>query len=117
MITITNISKKYGDKVVFENLNLLIREGEVTALVGCNGAGKTTLIKCILNLTPYEGHISYSFPSNNIYDFINVQMQQSYYESEVTVLEICRLYKSLLKSKININELLEDFDLMKLQRV
>ncbi|CKG94584.1 ABC transporter ATP-binding protein [Streptococcus pneumoniae] len=114
MITITNISKKYGDKVVFENLNLLIREGEVTALVGCNGAGKTTLIKCILNLTPYEGHISYSFPSNNIYDFINVQMQQSYYESEVTVLEICRLYKSLLKSKININELLEDFDLIKL---
>ncbi|MHA2700653.1 ABC transporter ATP-binding protein [Streptococcus agalactiae] len=114
MITITNISKKYNDKVIFEDLNLSIREGEVTALVGCNGAGKTTLIKCILNLTPYEGHVSYSFPSNNIYEFINVQMQQNFYESEVTVLEICHLYKSLLKSNTNINDLLEDFDLIKL---
>ncbi|WP_057491435.1 ABC transporter ATP-binding protein [Streptococcus orisasini] len=114
MITINNVSKKYNDKAVFENLNLSIREGEVTALVGSNGAGKTTLIKCILNLIPYEGHISYSFPSNNIYDFINVQMQRSFYENEVTVLEICNLYKSLLKSNSNINELLKDFDLIKL---
>ena len=49
VIEINNITKKYGKKVVLNNLNLNIYEGEIVGLIGANGIGKTTLIKCILN--------------------------------------------------------------------
>ena len=44
-----NLSKSYGDKLLFENLNLDIKRGEQTALIGENGRGKTTLFKILLD--------------------------------------------------------------------
>lgn len=49
-ISARNVSKKFNDQKVLDNLNLSIVEGEFFGLVGGNGAGKTTLIKCILDL-------------------------------------------------------------------
>lgn len=46
-ITITNLSKKYGDFAAVDNLNLNIEQGELFALLGVNGAGKTTTIKML----------------------------------------------------------------------
>lgn len=43
MISIINGYYKYGDNVVFNNLNLEIEEGKITAIIGNNGSGKTTL--------------------------------------------------------------------------
>lgn len=50
MIRINNLSKKFGNKIVLDNLNLKITDGEITALVGTNGAGKSTLIRIISGL-------------------------------------------------------------------
>lgn len=44
-----NLSKAYGDKLLFENLNLDIKRGEQTALIGENGRGKTTLFKILMD--------------------------------------------------------------------
>ncbi len=58
-ITFSNVSFRYGTRVdVFDDLNLTIRKGEVTAIAGESGSGKTTLISLIQNLYPLQsGHI------------------------------------------------------------
>ena len=51
VLTVKNLTKKYGNIEVLKNVNMHIQEGEIYGLIGKNGAGKTTLIKTILGLT------------------------------------------------------------------
>ncbi len=51
------VSKRYGDHLVFEHVNLPIKRGEKVAFVGKNGEGKSTLVKCIMNEIPFEGSL------------------------------------------------------------
>ncbi|PIQ90516.1 MAG: ABC transporter ATP-binding protein [Candidatus Omnitrophica bacterium CG11_big_fil_rev_8_21_14_0_20_41_12] len=48
MINITNLSKNYGAKVLFESISLNINQGEKIGLIGPNGTGKSTLFSLIL---------------------------------------------------------------------
>jgi len=48
LIKIQNLSHNFGDKVVFDNANLVLYNKEIMGLVGLNGTGKTTLIKMII---------------------------------------------------------------------
>lgn len=50
MISITNVSKNFGNKAAVKNLNLQIASGEIFAFLGPNGAGKTTTIKMMVGL-------------------------------------------------------------------
>jgi len=54
-ITMTNLSKKYGEVTAVDNLNLAIEQGELFSLLGVNGAGKTTTIKMLSCLTKPTG--------------------------------------------------------------
>lgn len=45
-----NYTKKYGNKVVFENFNLIIPEGKIVAIMGASGRGKTTLLNTFAGL-------------------------------------------------------------------
>lgn len=58
-IKLTQVSKQFQDKLLFENLNLTFPEGRMTCLMGPSGSGKTTIINCILGLTkPDSGTIT-----------------------------------------------------------
>lgn len=57
MITIKNLTKRYGDLAVVSDFHLEVGQGESVALWGPNGAGKTTVIRCLLGLVSYEGEI------------------------------------------------------------
>ncbi|KQC33039.1 glycosyl transferase family 2 [Nonlabens sp. YIK11] len=54
-ITVKDVSKSYGDHVVFNNASFSIARGEKVALVGRNGEGKSTMIKAILGEIEVEG--------------------------------------------------------------
>jgi len=57
-IKLMNISKKYNDKVVLNNISYDIKEGVTTCIMGPSGCGKTTLLRIMMNLaTPDEGEI------------------------------------------------------------
>jgi ABC-2 type transport system ATP-binding protein len=51
-VSVKGLRKTYGEKVVLDNVDLTIAEGEVFALLGPNGAGKTTIVRILSTLIP-----------------------------------------------------------------
>lgn len=58
ILKIENITKKYRNATVLNNINIIIKSGRIYGLIGVNGAGKTTLMRQILGLSiPTSGEI------------------------------------------------------------
>ena len=53
-LDIKNLSKKYDENFVLENLNLRLIEGEIISIVGTSGSGKTTLLNCISGICNFD---------------------------------------------------------------
>ena len=56
-ISVTDLTVRYGEKVVLDDISLDIVHGKWTCLVGPNGAGKTTFLRALLGMAPYSGSI------------------------------------------------------------
>ena len=54
-----NVSKSFGDRTLFSDVNLLVEGGERIALLGDNGTGKSTFIKCLLGEEDCQGKIQF----------------------------------------------------------
>ncbi|MCA6487739.1 MAG: ABC transporter ATP-binding protein [Chitinophagaceae bacterium] len=59
MIEAINLTKKYGDTIALDDLNLNVGGGEIFALLGQNGAGKTTTIHCFLGFIQQTSGAAY----------------------------------------------------------
>lgn len=109
MIQITNLTKKYKEKIAVNNINLTIKEGELFALLGTNGAGKTTTIKMISTLIlPTEGEIKiagYDIAKDSvkIKEIVNVSPQETAIAPNLTVKENLDFMAGVYKIK-NKNE-------------
>jgi ATP-binding cassette subfamily F protein 3 len=58
VLVVSDLRMGFGQRVLFEDVNLHLRYGERAALVGANGTGKTTLLRCIAGqLTPWNGEV------------------------------------------------------------
>ncbi len=58
LIEVKNLSFRRGERVIYDNVNLQIRRGQITAIMGPSGTGKTTLLRLIGGqLTPDQGEI------------------------------------------------------------
>ena len=78
VLGVTGLSKSFGDKTLFRNVDLAIRRGEHIALIGNNGTGKTTILKMINELIePDAGSIR-----------IGAKVQIAYYDQEHQVLHM-----------------------------
>ncbi|WP_026907806.1 ABC-F family ATP-binding cassette domain-containing protein [Paucisalibacillus globulus] len=61
MITVTNVSLRYGDKKLFEDVNLKFTPGNCYGVIGANGAGKSTFLKILSGeIDPQTGNVSMS---------------------------------------------------------
>lgn len=70
-----NVTKYYGDDLVFSNVNLKIKKGDVIALTGKSGCGKSTLLKCINRLENInDGKIK--FKGIDISEISMIQLRQ-----------------------------------------
>ena len=59
IINLEHVSKSFGDKVVLDDINLYIKEGEFITFLGPSGCGKTTLLRLIAGfLAPDSGVIT-----------------------------------------------------------
>lgn len=59
MITVSDVSLQFGDKKLFEEVNLKFNPGNCYGLIGANGAGKSTFLKILSGeIEPQKGHVS-----------------------------------------------------------
>ncbi|HEY3372945.1 MAG TPA: ABC-F family ATP-binding cassette domain-containing protein [Prolixibacteraceae bacterium] len=83
-VTVEELSKSYGDHLVFGNASLTIERGEKIALVGKNGEGKSTLVKAIMSEIDYQGKMTLGH--NTMIGYF-AQNQASLLEEELTVFQ------------------------------
>ena len=80
-----DVSKAYGQHVVFHDVNLTINRGEKVAFVGKNGEGKSTLVKCIMGqITDYTGRLTLG---HNVQIGYFAQNQAQLLDEELTVFD------------------------------
>ncbi|NBQ54733.1 MAG: ABC transporter ATP-binding protein, partial [Proteobacteria bacterium] len=59
MIHLSNITKRFGDRVLYQNATFMVRPNDKIGLVGPNGAGKTTIFELVAGLdSPDNGTIA-----------------------------------------------------------
>ena len=59
-LSVENLTKSFGDRILFQDLNFGIDLGQKVAIVAKNGSGKTTLLRCLMDLEHYDtGRIVY----------------------------------------------------------
>lgn len=97
MLVVDHVSHRFGDRLVLDDINLKVAEGEILAIMGASGGGKTTLLRCITGLlTPTEGDIIVDevsvrknpelvrqrlgivFQSAALFDYLNVEQNVSF---------------------------------------
>lgn len=119
-IRIENLSFKYlgANRFIFENLNLVIPQNKITAIVGTSGSGKTTLLKLLLKFyKPNYGSINIDSTSiENIShhtwrDHFGVVMQEGYIFNDTIANNICIgdevIDKRKLKNAVEIAQIEE----------
>ncbi|MEQ9593422.1 MAG: ABC-F family ATP-binding cassette domain-containing protein [Cyclobacteriaceae bacterium] len=83
-VIVTEMTKTYGDHVVFKDASLTIARGEKVAFVGKNGEGKSTLVKAIMGEIDYEGTMQLGH--NSMIGYF-AQNQASLLEEDLTVFQ------------------------------
>lgn len=101
LITTHNLTKKYGNKLAVDDLNLKIPQGALVAYLGTNGAGKSTTIKMLTGLIkPTSGVIETQADLK-----IGIVFQQSVLDKDLTVKENlisrAKMYKQVDEKWIN----------------
>ncbi|MER1299512.1 amino acid ABC transporter ATP-binding protein [Ligilactobacillus salivarius] len=112
MLELRNISKSFGDKVILNNLNLEVKDGEILCIVGQSGGGKTTLLRCISGLEKIDGgqilidgQVFDPYTNENNDSVIGVVFQEYNLFPHLTVLQNVTLAPTMvLKKKKEIAE-------------
>ncbi len=107
MITLTNISKKVGSRLLFENINVAYNSGNRYGLTGPNGSGKSTLMKIMMGMEESSGGTvtmprKVGFLKQNIEDFKDQDV------ITVVIMGNARLWGALQERDLLYNEEMTD---------
>ncbi len=83
-VIVENVSKSYGDNLVFKGASLTIERGEKIAFVGRNGEGKSTLVKAIMSEIEFEGDLKLGH--NSMIGYF-AQNQASLLDEDLTIFQ------------------------------
>lgn len=111
MIQIENLSKSFGDHVVFQNFNEVIQTGEMVGFSGVSGCGKTTLLNMIGGIEPFdEGKILV-----DDIDISNKRNHLEYYRKKVgflfqnfALIDDKTVYENLKMVKYRVDKTIEE---------
>lgn len=98
LISVKNLTKKYGSVTALDSVNLELQSGRVIGLLGPNGSGKTTLIKVLTGLLKqYEGHIEIDGKSINYATkgLISYLPDQIYFEKWMRIKDAVSYFKDM----------------------
>ena len=99
MLSISNLSKSYGDRLLFERLNLTITTGQRIALIGANGSGKSTLLDIIASENePDDG--TFSLRRNSTIGYLKQNFDHSYEKTPLEELLLESNQVSSLREKL-----------------
>ena len=97
-VIMENVSKSYGDHLIFKDVTLTINRGDKVAFVGKNGEGKSTLVKCIMGQIDYEGKLQIG---HNVKIGYFAQNQAQLLDDNLTVFDtIDRVAEGDIRTKI-----------------
>ena len=83
ILSAENLSRSYGDRVLFENISFNVEEGDKLGIIGVNGTGKSTLLKMIASREPgRDGKLT--IPGGVVMEYLP---QDPPFEADATVLE------------------------------
>ena len=100
MINATNLYVKYGDRVLLNNVNVIIETNDKVGLVGRNGAGKSTILKIIANyISPDSGQVNR--PGDTTLGFLHQEMElpkgKTVMEETLTAFEEAQKIEQVIK--------------------
>lgn len=122
VLMVEGLSKSYHGKQALNNLCITIKKGEVFGILGANGAGKSTAIECILGTKRKDnGTVSIlgMSPHRNkkaLFQKVGVQFQDSNYQREIRVDELCLETSVLYHEVEDWKKLLQHFGIAKLEK-
>lgn len=120
IINVQNITKRYGEKTVLDNICFQIPAGETVAIVGPNGTGKTTLLEILMTLRKVDSgsvsilgkNISEQKGVDDIRSKIGVMLQEGGMYNYIKLKEALDLFASFYSvKKEKIDKLVEYFEL------
>ncbi len=98
MISIKDLTVKYGKSIAVHNVNMEIKDGSRAFIIGPNGSGKSTFLKAMIGLVSYSGNMSYDntllTPSAKI--SVNTNIKEALYiSSYLKVSEMLRFHAKI----------------------
>ena len=122
-IEISNLTKKFKEKIAVNNISLKIKEGELFALLGTNGAGKTTTIKMLSTLIlPTSGEVKINGldvikDRQKVKEILNVSPQETAIAPNLSVRENLEFMAGVYQIKNKEEKIKELISMFKLDDV
>ncbi len=113
IIEIKKLKKVFGKKkVVLDNINIDVFEGEKIALMGANGAGKTTMLEILLKIIkPTEGIAKINLSPKEI----GIQFQDANFPKGITTLDVIKFFNEIKDFEIDEKDLREQLKFFEIE--
>lgn len=104
-LSVENIAKSYGDRLIFGDVSFGIDQGDKVAIVAKNGNGKTTLLRCLMNIEPldsgrvvYRNDLRIAFMQQTELLNENLTVLEAVFDHDLPELQIVKQYNMAMKA-------------------